>query len=1561
MRPSTKSLLLFLCALLSPLGARAMTSPSIVISPGYSTIATSSTLQYSATVSGLSNTSVIWEVNGIIGGNSTVGTISASGLYQAPAIAPASDLLIYAVASNKTTVAVVYVMVEATGPTITSISPSPIPVGTYRITVTGSGFQPGATVRNNSGNLATTYVNSTTLIATGYQGSTGSGAFQVMNPKTLWGPTFTAWYANSLSISPATVSMALGATQQFTSNGATSWRASAGTITSTGLFTAPSTMPSGATITITASGTTLSTTAIVTIVPPPGPVSPANPTVILGKTQQFTATGATSWAASAGSITSGGLYTAPATLPTNATVTITATGPGGSSATTLALIPPTGNVTPATATLAIGKTQQFTATGATGWSASQGSISSTGLYTTPATLPNNTAVTITATGPGGSATGSVKLTPAVLAVTPATASINLGQSLQFSSTGAIIWNATAGSISNTGYYTAPSSMPASATVTISVLSSNGSGTAVVTLVQPPPPTVTPTTATVKLGTSLQFASATGVNWAATAGTVSNTGYYTAPSTMPAGGSATITATNASGAASASITLVTGTPQTISPSTGSLGLGQTLQFTSAGATSWTASAGTVSSTGFYTAPSTMPSSSTVSVTASGPNGSATATISLTSTTATAISPTVVSLSLGGSQQFTSSSATSWSTSAGSVTSTGLYTAPSTMPAGGSATVTATGPNGSATASIMLVAPTTQTITPSLATVVVGKTLQFSSPGATSWTATSGTISSTGLYTAPAAVGTATINVTGTYGTAMATVTLVAAPSPGAVSITTDNPYYGWQVIPGASRRIHARVSNGTTNRVNWSYTTAGGATATITPAAAPNVAGAFVDVTVGATGSTCNNIGTATNPVFSSAATINLLATSADDPTKSVTVPINVCNPPVQVYISPFNVRLYSGQTVDLQSWVWGSANDNVTWTITQQPSGGNGKFTAPPAGGSATASRDAVFSATVAGNYTVTATSVANPSASASAILSVSSNPLPAYAATPNHTEPVDCSVDPTLTGITYDIGAGHKYSSLANAFLSIGSTTLNPGTTIRLFNTDTTGTNPTRYHEYLRIDGQGTQAQPIRIVGCADAAGNLPILDGANATAYSASDNSAATGIAGLYQIALHHNNGFAVYPTITAPSYVIIEGLAFRNAYQYSPTASSTPNYYYQPGSTTPTQWSPDSACIRPYEGSHLTVRGNDVQDCADGVLADFNGNNGWGGFFGDFDLQGNYFTNLGGNNYYDHMAYVQGIRQVIQGNTFDQLKAISQSGELKLRGVGEVVRYNFFNSSTNTRTIDFVEEQDSNMYMSFLGYYYTPSGSTSFHNASPTDGYTPDLIAAADEAWHKAYAYGNIINMGPNTPNSQAPIHFFGDQGQYVDVNTNPPVRVGDLFDYSNTVYSPGGNTLHLVDTMQNQDNQFRWEWPTLTLWNNAIYLGPINTVGYQAFQMSTLRSDIFNLGPNWLSSNWGTNDLTCANNSVNLCSGTGWPYQTETTQYMDGSNLPAHVSGLSNLITGGTTVPFSLTNFAPTSGGGLVGAGAALPASISNMPVRFQITAPSYALTPRTSPLTLGAHD
>src|SRR5580704_3835609 len=228
----TLGLLLCAAALLAP---GALQAQSITISPGYTTVGVNGTVQYSATVTGLTNTAVTWSVVSVKGGNSTYGTITTGGLYKAPAKIPANGITITALGSDKKTSDTVYVAVEPAGPSITSISPNPIPVGNYSITVTGSGFQKGAMIQTGGANLSTTFVNSTTLTTGGYQRSAGTATFIVENPGTLWGPPFTATFASTgppppQTISPTTATVKLGATQQFTSAGATAWTATAGTV-----------------------------------------------------------------------------------------------------------------------------------------------------------------------------------------------------------------------------------------------------------------------------------------------------------------------------------------------------------------------------------------------------------------------------------------------------------------------------------------------------------------------------------------------------------------------------------------------------------------------------------------------------------------------------------------------------------------------------------------------------------------------------------------------------------------------------------------------------------------------------------------------------------------------------------------------------------------------------------------------------------------------------------------------------------------------------------------------------------------------------------------------------------------------------------------------------------------------------------------------------------------------------------------------------------------------------------------------------------------------------------
>lgn len=126
-------------------------------------------------------------------------------------------------------------------------------------------------------------------------------------------------------------------------------------------------------------------------------ISPLNPTVSEGATQQFTASAASTWTASCGSITASGLFTAPL-QQTACTITGKASDGSGHTASTLANISSPVTITPASATTLVNQTQSFSANVAVTWAASCGSIDGSGLFTAPATAGS---CTITATASSG--------------------------------------------------------------------------------------------------------------------------------------------------------------------------------------------------------------------------------------------------------------------------------------------------------------------------------------------------------------------------------------------------------------------------------------------------------------------------------------------------------------------------------------------------------------------------------------------------------------------------------------------------------------------------------------------------------------------------------------------------------------------------------------------------------------------------------------------------------------------------------------------------------------------------------------------------------------------------------------------------------------------------------------------------------------------------------------------------------------------------------------------------------------------------------------------------------
>src|SRR6266704_3037038 len=181
----------------------------------------------------------------------------------------------------------------------------------------------------------------------------------------------------------------------------------------------------------------------------------------------------------------------------------------------------------------------------------------------------------TNTSLGTSALTGIGIRPVKLpSLSPTTATVPIGGSQQFTSsvlyafsTGkTLIWavngiqggNSTVGTIDSTGLYTAPSSVPSPAQVTVSVTSSEVPAISklyplTATVVFPVSVTPKPSTLDLSKATTLQFAANQSVTWAVdgvtggttTNGTIDSTGLYTAPGKINPPSSVQVTATSVS--------------------------------------------------------------------------------------------------------------------------------------------------------------------------------------------------------------------------------------------------------------------------------------------------------------------------------------------------------------------------------------------------------------------------------------------------------------------------------------------------------------------------------------------------------------------------------------------------------------------------------------------------------------------------------------------------------------------------------------------------------------------------------------------------------------------------------------------------------------------------------------------------------------------------------------------------------------------------------------------------------------------------------------------------------
>ena len=709
------------------------------------------------------------------------------------------------------------------------------------------------------------------------------------------------------------------------------------------------------------------------------------------------------------------------------------------------------SVTPTSMAVGTGTVQTFTATvnnsnvsgvqwevnGTPGGGGDVGTIDKSGNYTAPQFIPKNPHVTITAVADADdtkSGSASVTITgaiaPALITIVPQKALVQIGTTLQLSATvigptnTAVTWTVTPatgctgplGSITAKGLYTAPAAVPPGACNPVvitatSVANPASSSTAELTITTQPEVniTISPADVTVTAGHSFAFTAVvsgnadTSVIWevdgtvggSEIVGTISSTGVYYAPTTVPPSKTVTVTAVSAvlsSAFASATVTiappLLNGVTISITPSSAKIQTGGETEFTAVvsnaldtsvtwqvnGIPNGNSTVGTIeTSSGTvnqinYVAPNEVPAQNPVIVSAI-PNADPTiqATVSVTITPpppiVVTVLPTNPQVVISTTQQFTAEvqnaildQTVTWSLApnsgcdglVGSTSTDGLYSAPATVPPGNCNPVEVVATSnqdhktkGTSLAMVVSSAEIQVTLSPLNPSVQVNDSVGFTAtvsnatdPSISEWdvnglnggNSTVGTVTIVNFdqatYQAPASVPSpATVTVTAISNqdptkSGSTTVTITPAAPPITISVQPPGPV---PVVPGQSAGFSATVNGSQDQIVNWSLS---GPTGGCTPA----ICGTITAQTNGAPA------------LYTAPQTVpqdpNIIITASTDakPVASTTVTVIIsANATLAISVSPANppsIAAGTASPITFTALITNApANTTVDWTL----------------------------------------------------------------------------------------------------------------------------------------------------------------------------------------------------------------------------------------------------------------------------------------------------------------------------------------------------------------------------------------------------------------------------------------------------------------------------------------------------------------------------------------------------------------------------------------------------------------------------------------------------------
>ena len=408
-------------------------------------------------------------------------------------------------------------------------------------------------------------------------------------------------------------------------------------------------------------------------------------------------------------------------------------------------------------------------------------------------------------------------------------------------------------------------------------------------------------------------------------------------------------------------------------------------------------------------------------------------------------------------------------------------------------------------------------------------------------------------------------------------------------------------------------------------------------------------------------------------------------------------------------------------------------------------------------------------------------------------------AATTPSPYPVDGTCAPTAGGREFSVGPARRYANLGD----VPFESLVAGDTVRIF------WRAQPYREKLMISGQGTASSPVRVCGVPGPNGQLPIIDGQDATTRSALDFPfEGHQVRGL--VIIGHRRGD---PWEITPSYIVLEGLEVRNA---------APPYTFTDRSGKKARYSGIAAGIFVERANHLTIRGCTITANNNGLFAGTGG--GVVALTQNVLIERNYIHDNGSlADYFEHNVYNEASNVVYQYNRFGAPRGGERGvlgANIKERSAGVVIRYNWIEDGAHV--LDIVDAQES------------------------------QDVTRSMASFHATYVYGNVIIRGAMPSGTM--IHYGGDSGVFENY------RKGTLFFYNNTVvvkndgYPPYARTavFELSTNEERLDSR------------NNVYFSTVVPDDLHAIGMLGGRDQVISgtatFAGDWVKNGWTAHDLT-----------------------------------------------------------------------------------------------------